>query len=106
MAVTESTVGIGMAIATTLAREAANVIVTGRGEKRAKEAAEHPRAGGARGEARGLTGKLETAEGGTFNVFGSPAPAQVTLTPIETANRPRVAYNCGRQTKNNDINAI
>jgi NAD(P)-dependent dehydrogenase (short-subunit alcohol dehydrogenase family) len=61
--VTGSTAGIGLAIAISLAQEGAAVVVNGRTEKRVKEAVEQVRAGGARGDVRGIAADIGTAEG-------------------------------------------
>jgi NAD(P)-dependent dehydrogenase (short-subunit alcohol dehydrogenase family) len=61
--VTGSTTGIGLAIATSLAREGASVVVTGRTENRVRGAVEQVRSAGARGDVRGIAGDLGTADG-------------------------------------------
>lgn len=61
--VTGSTAGIGLAIATALAREGATVVVNGRSEQRVNGAVEQVRAAGATGEVKGLAADLGTAPG-------------------------------------------
>ena len=61
--VTGSTGGIGLAIATTLAREGAAVIVNGRGEQRVKEAVEQVKKAVSGANVRGIAADLGTAQG-------------------------------------------
>jgi NAD(P)-dependent dehydrogenase (short-subunit alcohol dehydrogenase family) len=61
--VTGSTAGIGYAIAATLAREGADVIVTGRTQAGVDAALARLREGGARGEVRGVAADCASAEG-------------------------------------------
>jgi len=56
--VTGSTAGIGLAIATRLASEGANVVLNGRSEARITQAIKDIRAGGAAGEVRGVAADL------------------------------------------------
>ena len=61
--VTGSTAGIGLAIATALAREGATVTVNGRSEDRVDEAVRHVRRSGARAVVTGIAADLGTAAG-------------------------------------------
>ncbi len=61
--VTGSTAGIGLAIATLLAREGASVVVNGRSKARVDGAADAVRKAGATGEVRGIAADLSTAAG-------------------------------------------
>jgi NAD(P)-dependent dehydrogenase (short-subunit alcohol dehydrogenase family) len=61
--VSGSTAGIGLAIATALAREGAGVVVNGRSEERVARAIEHIRAQGGRGELLAGAADLSTASG-------------------------------------------
>jgi NAD(P)-dependent dehydrogenase (short-subunit alcohol dehydrogenase family) len=61
--VTGSTAGIGFAIAEALAKEGASVVVNGRTERRAKDAAKRIAESGPRGKVEGLAADLGTAEG-------------------------------------------
>lgn len=61
--VTGSTAGIGLAIARTLKREGAMVVVNGRTEKRVSEAVKTVSAAGGTGAVEGLAADLATAEG-------------------------------------------
>lgn len=61
--VTGSTAGIGFAIAESLAREGASVVVNGRTEQRVKDAVEKLRASGVRGKVQGVAADVGTAEG-------------------------------------------
>jgi NAD(P)-dependent dehydrogenase (short-subunit alcohol dehydrogenase family) len=61
--VTGSTAGIGFAIAEALAKEGASVVVNGRTERRAKEAAKRIAESGPRGKVEALAADLGAAEG-------------------------------------------
>jgi hypothetical protein len=61
--VSGSTAGIGFAIAETLAREGASVIVNGRTEARVAEAIKKLSTAGARGKVEGIAADLGTADG-------------------------------------------
>jgi NAD(P)-dependent dehydrogenase (short-subunit alcohol dehydrogenase family) len=61
--VTGSTAGIGLAIASHLAREGANVIVNGRSEKSVASAVERIQKAGATGKLRGVAADLSKREG-------------------------------------------
>jgi NAD(P)-dependent dehydrogenase (short-subunit alcohol dehydrogenase family) len=61
--VTGSTAGIGLAIASTLAREGANVIVNGRSDGSVARALERIKQAGAKGKLRGVAADLGNADG-------------------------------------------
>lgn len=61
--VTGSTAGIGFAIAESLAKEGASVVVNGRTEQRVNDAVEKLRASGVRGKVEGVAADVGTAEG-------------------------------------------
>jgi NAD(P)-dependent dehydrogenase (short-subunit alcohol dehydrogenase family) len=61
--VTGSTAGIGLAIASRLAREGVNVIVNGRSDASVAKAVERIQAAGAKGDVRGVAADLGNAEG-------------------------------------------
>ena len=61
--VTGSTAGIGFAIAATLVKEGASVVVSGRTEQRVKAALQQLQHSGARGKVEGLAANLGTADG-------------------------------------------
>jgi NAD(P)-dependent dehydrogenase (short-subunit alcohol dehydrogenase family) len=61
--VSGSTVGIGFAIAESLAREGAAVVISGRSKARVDAAVKQIREGGAKGEIIGVAADLGTAEG-------------------------------------------
>lgn len=61
--VTGSTAGIGFAIAESLAKEGASVVVNGRTEKRVEDALNQLRSSGVRGELEGIAADVGTAQG-------------------------------------------
>lgn len=61
--VSGSTVGIGFAIAESLAREGASVVITGRSKKRVDEAVKKLRDGGVKTEVTGIAVDLATRAG-------------------------------------------
>ncbi|MDB6015757.1 MAG: fabG 8, partial [Pedosphaera sp.] len=61
--VSGSTAGIGLAIATILAREGADVIVNGRSAARVEAAIKSVRAAGAKGDVQGLAADFSTVAG-------------------------------------------
>ncbi|MEU3535994.1 SDR family oxidoreductase [Streptomyces murinus] len=90
--VTGSTQGIGLAIATALARAGARVVVNGRGEERVADAVRTVRAGSGSEDVTGAAGDLATEEGAAevleavpaldilvnnLGIFGSAAPLEI-----------------------------
>jgi NAD(P)-dependent dehydrogenase (short-subunit alcohol dehydrogenase family) len=71
--VSGSTAGIGLAIATTLAREGANVIVNGRTQKRVDDAVASIRAGAPGTTVRGIAADLATQAGTDVLLAALPA---------------------------------
>ncbi len=61
--ITGSTAGIGLAIASLLAKENANVVINSRTQKRVAEAVKQIKKAGAKGKVRGIAGDLATARG-------------------------------------------
>ncbi|MER8120452.1 SDR family oxidoreductase [Streptomyces sp. SID8366] len=72
--VTGSTQGIGLAIATGLARAGARVVVNGRGEDRVADAVRTVRAGSGGGDVTGAAGDLATERGAADVLTAVPAP--------------------------------
>ncbi|MFF4934612.1 SDR family NAD(P)-dependent oxidoreductase [Streptomyces griseofuscus] len=90
--VTGSTQGIGLAIATALARAGARVVVNGRGEERVADAVRTVRAGSGSADVLGAAGDLATEQGAAdvlravpaldilvnnLGIFGSAAPLEI-----------------------------
>ncbi|MEU3031564.1 SDR family NAD(P)-dependent oxidoreductase [Streptomyces incarnatus] len=90
--VTGSTQGIGLAIATGLARAGARVVVNGRGEERVADAVRTVRAGSGSEDVTGAAGDLATEQGtadvlkavpaadilvNNLGIFGSAAPLEI-----------------------------
>ncbi|MCE3029610.1 SDR family NAD(P)-dependent oxidoreductase [Streptomyces sp. CMSTAAHL-2] len=90
--VTGSTQGIGLAIATALARAGARVVVNGRGEERVADAVRTVRAGSGSEDVTGAAGDLATEQGAAevleavpaldilvnnLGIFGSAAPLEI-----------------------------
>ncbi|GHJ39416.1 SDR family NAD(P)-dependent oxidoreductase [Streptomyces sp. TS71-3] len=71
--VTGSTQGIGLAIATGLARAGARVVVNGRGEERVAEAVATVRAGSGSDDVAGAVGDLSTEQGADAVLEAAPA---------------------------------